>query len=261
MKLSDFPKEPVIIGGCGRSGTTLLLAILGSHPNMFAIPFETQVLCPHAYDYVSDPSLATEAHATMSREQLFKLQMQHHDPSYPIDPSQIERFLTEAKPSHSRWVEKTPKNVLFFKRLLDVFDQKVKLIHMVRDGRDVVTSIHPGRSQYHIPVERWVTEVSAGLELKDHSCVYTLKYEDLVLRYDETIQALLRFVGEPMHENLQVWTLHTHVKSHDSFHGEEAKPIYFNAIGRWKDDRHRQRITEFMQNERALNHLKALGYD
>ncbi len=34
-------KCPIIIGGCGRSGTTLLLSILGSHPNIQAIKDET----------------------------------------------------------------------------------------------------------------------------------------------------------------------------------------------------------------------------
>ena len=42
--------SPIVIGGCARSGTTLLLSVLSCHPNVYAIPVETQALCPTAYD-------------------------------------------------------------------------------------------------------------------------------------------------------------------------------------------------------------------
>ena len=41
--------SPLIIGGCGRSGTTLLLSVLSAHPKVLAIPHETEAFCPGAY--------------------------------------------------------------------------------------------------------------------------------------------------------------------------------------------------------------------
>ncbi len=35
-----FSQSPVIIGGCARSGTTLVLAILAAHPSIYTIPNE-----------------------------------------------------------------------------------------------------------------------------------------------------------------------------------------------------------------------------
>jgi len=42
-------RRPIVIGGCARSGTSLLLSLLSCHPQIIAIPVETQTLCPTAY--------------------------------------------------------------------------------------------------------------------------------------------------------------------------------------------------------------------
>src|SRR4051812_25647723 len=39
-KFNEFRKAPIIIGGCPRSGTSLLLTILSAHPNIFTIQEE-----------------------------------------------------------------------------------------------------------------------------------------------------------------------------------------------------------------------------
>jgi hypothetical protein len=44
--LTSLPQKPIIIGGCARSGTTLLLSVLSCHPNIYAIPDETYTFCP-----------------------------------------------------------------------------------------------------------------------------------------------------------------------------------------------------------------------
>lgn len=41
-----LPEKPIVIGGCGRSGTTLLLSILGAHPDIFALASELYPFYP-----------------------------------------------------------------------------------------------------------------------------------------------------------------------------------------------------------------------
>ena len=48
-------RRPILIGGCGRSGTTLLLAVLSCHPAIVAIDEETRAFCPGGY--LADPTL------------------------------------------------------------------------------------------------------------------------------------------------------------------------------------------------------------
>ena len=40
---------PIVIGGCGRSGTTLLTSLLSSYNQLYVIPCETSLLCPGCY--------------------------------------------------------------------------------------------------------------------------------------------------------------------------------------------------------------------
>ena len=45
LRYRKLTRPPVIVGGCERSGTTLLLSILSSHPAIQAIPVETWAFC------------------------------------------------------------------------------------------------------------------------------------------------------------------------------------------------------------------------
>ena len=42
-------RNPVFIVGCGHSGTTLLLRVIGSHPNFHAILDESYLFCQQTY--------------------------------------------------------------------------------------------------------------------------------------------------------------------------------------------------------------------
>jgi hypothetical protein len=47
---------PVVIGGCGRSGTTFFAAMLGHHRHIQLILYESLALCPDGYrEDVADP--------------------------------------------------------------------------------------------------------------------------------------------------------------------------------------------------------------
>ena len=98
-----------------------------SDPQVAAIPFETQILCPTAY-------------------------WDRPRRSAGIDLDELAKHLEDVVCSESRfWCEKTPRNVLHFRRILRCLGKRARLIQVVRDGRDVVCSVHPddpnGRSQ------------------------------------------------------------------------------------------------------------------
>lgn len=210
----DYP--PVIIGGCGRSGTTLLLSILSAHPNIYAIPQETEIF------------------ARME--------------------GRIKDFLPLIQ--KHRYCEKTPKNVQQFKEILKLFKGTVRLVHVVRDGRDVVTSKHPQNpDKYWVSIERWVEDVSAGIL----PYVYTIKYEDIICDFKSTIKKLLRFIGEDYTDEIDLWHDYATVRTHSAWSGN-VKNLFTESIGRWKSKEYEARIQEFMQNKRAVKLLEELGY-
>lgn len=220
-----FPKDPIVIGGCGRSGTTLLLSILGSHSQIFAFDDERYPFYP-----------------------------------YPFRLAPLLRELEVQEPQKwSRWCEKTPKNVRAFGSILNAFNGKAKLIHIVRDGRDVVTSHHPNHAEeYWVSPERWVADVSAGLEYRDNS--FLVKYEDLVSQPEESIKAVCDYLGESFESEMLKPERHSKIKTSPAWESKQLLAVSEKAIGRWKTTGHAKRIEEFFAYPGAKYFMEELGY-
>ncbi len=236
-KPAQFTRPPIIIGGCGRSGTTLLLSVLSAHPRICAIPQETYAFCVSAYE--SSPSTEPKLHI----EKFYK----------GLEQSDIP-------PGFNRWCEKAPKNVLFFGPILDAFGEDVRLIHVVRDGRDVITSKHPQNpNSFWVTPERWITDVSAGLEYEEHEQVYTLRYEDLVLDYEATIRKVIGFIGGDFDDHMLDWHKYAVVRQNVAWEGE-VKDMYGSSIGRWKDPQYADLIEQFTSDANVATLLERMGY-
>lgn len=236
--LGQFRRPPVVIGGCGRSGTTLLLSILSAHDRIFAVPFETYCFCPEPETATANPDVDLET------ADFYRKLLSHRIPQ-----------------SCHRWSEKTPKNVVYFERILSHFGSDVRLIHIIRDGRDVVTSSHPGDvRRYYVSPERWIFDVSAGLALRDHPQVATVRYEDLVREISGTLDHLGGFLDEDFSGLAREWFEKADVRTHEAWEGERVSPVHSKSIGRWKDPEHEERIAELMEKPRARELLDELGY-
>lgn len=232
----QFVDEPIILGGCPRSGTTLLLSILSAHPDIHAIPKETGV-----FRYSRKARLLLE----------IKFNLNYF----------FGAFFRNIKSGSKRWCEKTPGNVLYFKKLLKIFNNRVKMIHIIRDGRDVILSKHPtDKSRYWVEPEVWVDYVTKGLKFRDHPNVLTIKYEDLILSNKQVILEICQFLKLSPSEKILNWYENTHVRENNAWSGEVA-PIFNNSIGKWKSDKYQERINYFFQNAAAVELLNELGYN
>ena len=163
--VSSLPLPPVFVGGTGRSGTTILGGLLGSHPRRFVIPQEAKF-----HSAVGGLCDLVEGRTTLAR---FETQLA--DKWFDRGPrmglhrflewAEIEAALVElrqalrsdperaaaaftyrlldplaARAGASGWVEMTPTNVLAAPTLLRLFPG-MRLVHSVRDGRDVACSV------------------------------------------------------------------------------------------------------------------------
>lgn len=226
--LRRFNKSPIILGGCGRSGTTLLLSILGAITNVIPV---------------------------------------NESFSFFPSPYRMSILIDEIKQCGSinfqsqRWCEKTPKNVLAFDSIYKTFNKKVKLIHIVRDGRDVITSAHPLHpNQLWVSKERWIKDVSRGLELAKDIPICLIRYEDLISFPKLTLTSLCDFIEEEYTDNLLSYQNHTSFQESYNWKDNVATKLHNQSIKRWTSPEYSNIIEDFYSDEDAMTLLKKLNY-
>lgn len=237
IEKNHFTKKPILIVACPRSGTTLLLSILSAIPTIFAIPKQT-----YAFDRwaMNNNQFTPTLLYRLYREFVFR----------------------KIPKKANRWLEKTPGHIRSIGKILTHFNNEVKIIHIIRDGRDVTVSTHPAyrdRRKYWVTADRWVTEVNIGLSFRNHPSVHTMMYENLISDYEGEIRKITNFIDEPFNEQLLHWIEHTQIKSSKHW-GTKVQEINSKPIGKWMLPEHEERIQEFMNNKNAVQLLKDLGY-
>lgn len=232
-----FHKPPLLIGGCGRSGTTLLLSVLSAHPEVFAFPYELS-----AFNYWKKGKEGNLIPKRMDRLHRYVL-------------------FNKVPKSASFWCEKTPRNVNHLKNIFKYFNDEVFFIHIIRDGRDVMLSKHPDKpGEYWVQPERWVNDVKAGLEYKNHTRVLTIKYEELILNFKDTIQKICSFIDIALVDELLDWHSYASVRRNNAWQGKVQK-LNSSSIEKWKRTDDTERIHQIMQNGEVVGLLKELGYE
>ncbi len=243
MRIWRLGRRPIVIGGCGRSGTSLLLSILSCHPHIFAIGSETVALCPDGYgaDGLYNPNPRLDVPLQLWR--IYDYLIEHLDGG-----------------DYERWCEKTPRNVLYFGRILEQFGRRVRMIHIVRDGRDVITSRHPtDPSGFWITPDRWIQDVGAGRRFEGHPRVLTMRYEDLLLDYERTLRRLCDFIEEEFDQAFLSYPDTARVKQSLGWFGS-ARKISAESIGRWKKPEFADRVERLMSQPEAVELLQHYGY-
>lgn len=234
-ELQHFHKSPILIGGCGRSGTTLLLSILSAHPKIFALPIETD-----AFTQWSGKGVSLRP---VRQDRFYRLLLRHSIPD-----------------ACDRWCEKRPYNVLYIQEMLQYFGPDMSFIHIVRDPRAVCTSIHPSRpDQYWIPIERYVRDVGSGLVYLNHPQVLTLLYEDLISDTDRVIAQICGFIGEEFSKHIRNWYHYATVTEHAAWPAPVVE-IQKDSISKWKSPEHAIRVEEVMSSLPIRKLMIRLGY-
>lgn len=227
-----FSREPIIIGACPRSGTTLLLSIISSYPRIHAIKNQT-------YAFTQWKNSDPERIDRLYREFLF-----HH----------IAKLA-------NRWCEKTPKNIQYVEEIFSYFGDRVRFINVIRDGRDVITSKHPRNKpdKYWVSSERWINDIKKSFEFSHYKNFLNIRYENLILEFDKEVEKISKFLNESHIPPKKNWIDQTSIKKSKHLKNR-IQNIYTSSIGRWKNKEHENIITKFMQNKQAVSLMKKLKY-
>jgi hypothetical protein len=206
---------PVFIVGAPHSGTSLLLAILSSHSKFAAIGPET--------------------HAARRAEWITRAFFWLFDVVAIAD-------------GKSRWVEKTPQHIFCIDKIMRLRPGS-KFIIIIRDGRDVSSSIKGRTGSIEQGINVWIDSNRAGQQFWDHPNVHVVQYGDIIDNFEGTLRPVFAFLEEdyePEVRNFHTTPKHFYskkVKKPDTPFGEQGRhhrnwqinqPL-FDGRGRWKD--------------------------
>lgn len=235
----DSADPPIFIGGAGRSGTTLVRSVLNAHPRIAIGPelkITPRLMKLWAGVRELDPYLIDE----------FGLTSDEIDDAF----AQLLRNLIQParrRTGSPRLAEKTPNNVFVFPHLHQVFPRS-PLIHVLRDGRDVVSSLlrqewaspgdhneSPLTQSAEAAAKYWAKAARRGVHAEErfgaNGRMMTIRYEQLVTDPELVIRKLCAFVGEEFHDSLLRFYEHE-----DPFYESTQRPISDASVGRWKED-------------------------
>jgi hypothetical protein len=239
VKMFTFSEPPVIIGGSRKSGVELMASILSCHPSIHTI---RNLKLNHPVRHPLSPEADRKANHTQPNAK---------DPYSPLDRKNLFlKLLKNAIPSSAkRWCGASNLSVLAYDRLLEYYGKNVRILNMVRDGRDVVTEYDKKvMEKYVVDGERWVYDVMSGEKSASSPQVFTVRYEDLVHDYENTIRKICKFLGEEDPAPLLNYP-------------KNAKFVQNRYwIGKWQQPQYSARIKYFLQTPGVLEYLQYYGY-
>jgi hypothetical protein len=183
--------------------------------------------------------------------------------SYGIDGDRFRAMFAELiwtflRPSLTasgkpRVAEKTPNNLWSFPLLRRLFPES-PLVHVIRDGRDVVASrLSQDWKKGEAPVAQtprdaafqaaiWVDAMKMGRQMRSDPALAAnymeIRYEALVADSRGTLERLFAFLGEPWSDAvLRHHEFERQTQGIEEWSAEQVtKPIYDSAIGRWQSE-------------------------
>jgi hypothetical protein len=255
---TDRACVPIFIVGCHSSGTTPLRLMLDSHLNIACGP-ETRFL----------PDFAHLTRDSWEHVSLygFPKEYWHRKIAELFDGIKSDYAASKGK---RRWADKTPRYALSLDYIDELFPT-CQIIHVIRDGRDVVVS-HKHRRGYPSAlkaIEKWPRYIRAARAVGNSlpSWRYReVRYENLVNETEAVMRELLDFLGEPWDPSVLAHDQKPHdlSTSYGSFSSErrvaagEQAVIYRSRVGAHR--RELDPVLRALLYLRSGGTLKELGY-
>ena len=240
----------VFVVGCPRSGTTWLRKLLASNPkvhsgresNLFAWYLGSQVRSAKKdFKVPRGSSKFPTGLCSYFEEAEFRAALR----DYML---KLMKPMVGSLGPGEIFVEKTPKHAFFIPEIIDMLPQS-RIVHILRDGRDVVSSLLAASKKSwgsdwspksaRQAAKLWIAHVEAvrsvSMEIPPGQ-FYELRYEDLGVKTEETLRDLSKFLKLEWNEKVLFDAIE---KSRAQAKKESGKPGGFvrkAKAGSWKED-------------------------
>lgn len=244
-------KGPIFVAGLERSGTSLMYALLASHPNL-AMTRRTN-MWTYFYDQYGDLSQPENFERCFSMmmkyKRLVKLQP---------DPDRIREEFWQGEPTYSRlfsiieehyaervdkprWGDKSLNTERYAEPIFAAYPG-AKILHMIRDPRDRYASVlkrwKVRRGDVGAGTAMWLSSVSLARENQKRfpEQYMIVRYETLVAEPEEMLQKICDFIGEdflPQMLSMKGAKTFREQGSNSSYGQRKPGVISTNSIGRY----------------------------
>jgi hypothetical protein len=229
---------PIIVGGCPRSGTSLLRRVLDSHSRIHCGP-EVKFFRDFYGDYFDDPlshlRFANSARSLLAEPDLLDVL------GRAFVTLHERAALGAGKP---RWADKNPENVLYLAEWGRLLNGKWLFVHVVRNPLDTLASMKERSFPLSIPrslperISFYRRYLQAGMVFAEANpnVYFRLQYERLVMTPETELRHLMQWLSEAF-EPVQ---LDFNNKAHtigleDPKIGSTSK-IHSQSLGRWPQE-------------------------
>lgn len=249
--------------GCARSGTSILGELIASHPEV-------------RYLFEAHDAWSLAGSGPDGSDRLVA------DDVSPEDQQRIRRWFAQHHRDESLLVEKNPRSALRIPMIRSIFPE-ARLIHIVRDGRDVACSMVPGCggnrwSHLRPPGWRQMMQQYAGAFRCAHAWLKTMqfllddladtphllvRYEDLVADSPAKASEIFEYLQAPVTAEVDAFCERISDRTDGSYHAQHQsdwfRPDHEVRVGRW-----RQNLTDAEAetiNDLLTPMLRRLGYE
>ncbi|WP_433467118.1 sulfotransferase family protein [Spirillospora sp. CA-128828] len=275
--------RPIFVLGCPRSGTTLLQQMLHSHRRI-AFPSETRFVhtsyeARHGFGDLerAENRRALAEWITGGRDTKFKVleldaadvieEIVHGPPTLGSALAAVFRAYAR-RHGKPRWGDKRPS---YFRRvpMLQRMFPDAQFVHLVRDGRDAVSSLMGMpwfKGDIYAAALTWREAVDTGTNLAARlgpRTFHELRYEDLVAEPEDALMKLCAFIGEEYDPEMTRAYEHARrtVPSTRKWHLRTHEAVNTRRVGAWRDrlEGWEADLVEHVLNSRLLHHGYSLS--
>src|SRR6201982_453868 len=230
MEHFPFEQRACFIAGAPKSGTTLLVSFLDSHPELLVMPQETAyfptVLTKYAprgrraqFDYLTKQSLSNvlfggpckwgkRNYSTFPRQQFLQtFERAAFDPANAQEDLLVlmvkayAATLGRSLDTVTRWVEKTPANRNHVSAIIDRFPH-AKILITLRDPRAILAAQialektrQTGRFSTYYVIAHWRIAAKLARRVRDGEIPgFVVPYEQLVCEPDRTMERVCAYL-------------------------------------------------------------------
>ena len=281
-RYADRAGRALIIGGCPRSGTTLLRTMLHCHPEV-AIPRETRFVLESWRRRRTFGDLGEEANRIRLAKWIFMREETQADrlgietdeaiSRLAVAPPTLGSLLATCfvmfadKEGKPRWGDKRPMYAERLATMLELFPS-AHFIHVVRDPRACVASLRKlGWFEGHIPpmAELWERSLNGVQRCRRTLApdqLLEVRYEDLVSDPERIAPQVAAFAGITADESAveSMLRYHEYDETRDEqYHSNLRRPIDPSRISEWQDALSAEEIAFVEQATRPL--MLRWGYE